>query len=350
MELIAIALKELLYRDSETNWISKATGQNSKTILSAMASEGGITLPFVLPDEVPNFIERVKGFKELTGGLVVVVVPDQSSLDEPIEPSPLKTRTHSVGSDFRFAVDPNELDPLAYAIDRPEEIARTHQQIQVALKNGQPLAVSYLRHEIFVEALRDYVFANGLESATNLRLIYKDGTEGSPFPLFCLPSRLSTEKLDGLFQMKVGSISMRHVALDSVTDGYLLQNIMISKRKLSAAEQEDYAFRRTWWFLSNFVDLIQHKGVEKLCQQEIRFRYLWNVLKMENKKSKGCELHIFQTGLVPATVGIYRAVAKFLQERRGELIVVPRLIGKKSESKEVEATADAAYLPAAAWF
>jgi hypothetical protein len=151
--------------------------------------------------------------------------------------------------------------------------------------------------------------------------------------------------------MKVGSISMRHVALDSVTDGYLLQNIMVSKRKLSSAEQEDYAFRRTWWFLSNFVDLVQHKGVEKLCQQEIRFKYLWNMLKLEDKKSKGCELHIFQTGLVPATVGIYRAVVKFLQERRGELIVVPRLIGRKAGStKDEEKTVDTAYLKAAEWF
>ena len=73
---------------------------------------------------------------------------------------------------------------------------------------------------------------------------------------------------------------------------------------------------------------------------------------LKDKKSKGCELHIFQTGLVPATVGIYRAVVKFLQERRGELVVAPRLIGKKAgvASKDEEETVDAAYLKAAEWF
>ena len=347
-------VERIAVQDDQVKWIGEVTGQNSKTFLSAIASESGIAYPFVLPDEMSDFIKRTKGMlrksESMNTGLVAVVVPDYSSAEEIIELSQLTARTHFVGSGFRFKVDPNEIDSSTYAIDRPEEIARTHQQIQAALKSGQPLAVSYLRHEIFVEAIRDYVFTKNKKDATDLRVVYSDGTEGCPFPLFCLPSRPTTDKLKGLFQMKVGSISMRHVALDSVTDGYLLQNIMISKRKLSSAEQEDYAFRRTWWFLSNFVDLVQHKGAEKLCQQEIRFRYLWNVLKLKEEKSEGCELHIFQTGLVPATVGIYRAVVKFLKQRRGELVVVPRLIGKKSESKEVEATADAAYLPAAAWF
>lgn len=347
-------IERVAVQDDQVKLIGEVTGQNSKTLLSAMTSESGIVCPFVLPDEMPGFIKKTNGMltksKGKTSGLVAVIVPDHLSAEETIEPSPLTARTNSVGSGFHFKVDPNDIDPKTYVINRPEEIARTHQQIQEALKSGQPLAVSYLRHEIFVETIRDYVFAKSKKDSTGLRVVYSDGTEGCPFPLFCLPGRPPTDELDGLFQMKVGSISMRHVDLDSVTDGYLLQNIMISKRKLSSAEQEDYAFRRTWWFLSNFVDLVQHKGVKKLCQQEIRFRYLWNVLKMKNKKSKGCELHIFQTGLVPATVGIYRAVVKFLQERRGELVVVPRLIGKKAESKEVEATADAAYLPAVAWF
>ena len=271
-----------------------------------------------------------------------------------------------------------DVDFSSYAVNRPEEIARTHQQIQHALRNGEPLAVSYLRHEVFVEAIREYLFYNASyevettyeerriafftervkhekktetripAETVGLRIVYNDGTEGQPFPLFCLTKR---SKPEGLYQMKVGSISMRHTALDLVTDGYLIQNIMVSKRKLFSADQEDYAFRQTWHFLANFVDLVQHKKV-KDATREIRFKYLWGVLGLKDKKSKGCELHIFQTGLVPATVGIYRAVVKFLQERRGELVVAPRLIGKKAgvASKDEEETVDAAYLKAAEWF
>ncbi|MFH1347680.1 MAG: hypothetical protein ABIH22_03215, partial [Candidatus Margulisiibacteriota bacterium] len=375
-------IERIAVQDGQTKCIGEATGQNSKTLLVAMTSESGITCPFILPDEMPEFIKKTKGIlakrKGINSGIVAVVVPDHLSAEETIEPSPLMDRTCSIGSGFRFKVDPNDIDSSAYAINRPEEIARTHQQIQAALKSGQPLAVSYLRHEIFVEAIREYLFydvsydvettyeerrilfftervkhekkveTRNPAEPIKLRIIYNDGTEGQPFPLFSLTNRPLTDKLDGLFQMKVGSISMRHVALDSVTDGYLLQNIMVSKRKLSSAEQEDYAFRRTWWFLSNFVDLVQHKRVEEITR-EIRFRYLWHVLGLKDKKSKGCELHIFQTGLVPATVGIYRATVKFLQERRGELVVVPRLIGKKAGVAE-EKTVAAAYLKATEWF
>ena len=185
-------------------------------------------------------------------------------------------------------------------------------------------------------------------SPVNLRIVYNDGGEGRPFPLFCLAKR---QKPEGLYQMKVGSVSMRHAALDLATDGYLIQNVMISKRKLSSAEQEDYAFRQTWYFLANFVDLVQHKKVKDITR-EIRFRYLWSLLDLKGKKSKGCELHIFQTRLIPATVGIYRAVVEFLQERRGELVVVPRLIGKKAgaEAQNGKESIDAEYLKAAEWF
>ena len=383
-------IERIAVQDTDAKRIAAVNGQDSKDILTAMTSESGITLPFVLPSEMPEFVKKTNGklhnvLKTIKGGLVAVATFEKSEFLETTleitETAASIVEAHSVNSNFQFPVNPDDVDFENYAVNRPEEIARTHQQIQQALRNGEPLAVSYLRHEVFVETIREYLFCDvsyDIETTyeerriafftervkrekkteirnpaepVNLRIVYNDGTEGQPFPLFCLASRPLTNELDGLFQMKVGSISMRHVALDSVTDGYLIQNIMISKRRLSSADQEDYAFRRTWYFLANFVDLVQHKRIKEITR-EIRFRYLWNVLKLKDKKSKGCELHIFQTGLVPATVGIYRAVVKFLQERRGELVVVPRLIGGKaaSASKKEEETVDAAYLKAAEWF
>ncbi|MDD3420459.1 MAG: hypothetical protein PHE78_07685, partial [Candidatus Gastranaerophilales bacterium] len=339
---------------TSVKWIGEITGQNSKTLLSALTLPSGIVVPFVLPDEMPEFLKETKKLLQkrqgVSTGLVAMIIPDQSSSNEPIEMSPAKARFHSVGPGFHFSIDPNDFDLETYMVKRPEEIARTHAQIQKSLRTGQPLAVSYLRHEIFTEVVRDYIFADNSQLSASLRIVYNDGTEGCPFPVYSLPELSKADILKNLFKMKVGSISLRHVALDAITDGYLLQNIMVSKRNLSGAEQEDYAFRRTWWFLSNFVDLLQHKRVEEICKKELRFSYLWDLLNLEMKKSNGCELHIFQTGLIPATVGIYRAVIKFLQERRGELIVIPRFIVGSKNNKETEVSLDQIYVESKAWF
>lgn len=341
-------IERIAVQDAGAKFIATADGQDSKNILAAMASESGITAPFVPPDEMPEFTKEVGGklrniLKAVKGGLVVLASFEKSESPEETETTATAAEVHAVASGFRFSVNLDSIDISSYAIKRPDEIARTHKQIQRALRTGEPLAVSYLRHEIFVEAIREYLFKKGRTDQVNLRIVYNDGGESRPFPLFCLTER---KKPEGLYQMKVGSISMRHAALDLVTDGYLVQNVMISKRKLSSVEQEDYAFRQTRHFLAEFVDLLQHKRVKEVTG-DIRFRYLWSLLDLEGKKSRGCELHIFQTGLTPATVGIYRAVVEFLQERRGELVVVPRLIGKKADA---EKAIDAEYLKAAEWF
>lgn len=341
-------IERIALQDAGAKFIAVADGQDSKNILAAMASESGITAPFVPLDEMPEFAKAVSGklsrtLKAVKGGLVVLASFEKSESPEETETAATATEIHAVASGFRFSVNPDSINVSNCAIKRPDEIARTHRQIQQALRTGEPLAVSYLRHEVFVEAIREYLFKKGGMDQVNLRIVYNDGGESRPFPLFCLTER---KKPEGLYQMKVGSISMRHAALDLVTEGYLIQNVMISKRKLSSAEQEDYAFRQTRRFLADFVDLLQHKRVKEVTG-EIRFRYLWNLLGLEGKKSRGCELHIFQTGLIPATVGIYRAVVEFLQERRGELVVVPRLIGKKADE---EKAVDAEYLKAAEWF
>lgn len=343
-------VERIAVQDAEAKSIAVIDGQDSKTLLNTMASESGIIIPFVLPSKIPEFTEKAGGklrsiLKGVKGGLVAVATFEKSETSETLETAPTTAKACSVDSGFQFPVDPSDVDLANYAVKRHDEIARTHRQIQSALRTGEPLAVSYLRHEAFVEAIREYLLKKGKMELVDLRIIYNDGTEGQPFPLFCFPKR---SKPEGLYQMRVGSISMRHAAIDLVTDGYLIQNVMISKRRLSSAEQEDYASRQTWHFLANFVDLLQHKRVKEITK-DIRFRYLWSLLGLEGKKNKGCELHIFQTGLIPATVGIYRAVVKFLQERRGELVVVPRLIGKKADTKG-EKTVDAEYLKATEWF
>lgn len=379
-------IERIAIQDSESKKVAEFDGKDSENLLTVLKDESGITLPFVLSKEMPEFIEKTSGevrsvLKDVKSGIVAVVSPYEGlSLEPEIKPAYVPVGT-SVSSGFQFPTKPDEVDFKKYIIKRKEEIVRAHQQIQESLRpGGPPLAVSYLSHEILPEVMRDYLYytvkteyqekrflfffkyrkkyeRREPAEPANLCLVYQDGTEGQPFPLFCLAGPEIFPRPTNLYQFKIGSISMRHVVLDLITEGYLIQNILI-KRKETSVEQQDYAFRRTWHFLMNFVDLVQHKRVEEITQ-EIRFKYFWEWLDrkdgLKNKKYNGCELHIYQTGLEPAVVGIYQAVVKFLQERRGELVVVPRLIGIKERKElkgkeEIRETTDAAYLKAAEWF
>ena len=380
-------VERIAIQDPRNKKIAEFDGKESEEILAALRSEQGITLPFVQPEDVPEFVERTGGkirsaLKDVQGGIIAVVPPyEKSAIDSEVKPIE-KPIVISVPADFQFPVNPENIGYSRYKQGhRKEEIRRFHEQIQEALKNGQPLAVSYLPHELFPEVIRDYLYYTTYseyreepflfffkrrkryerrepQEPVMLRISYQDGTEGEPFPLFCLlePEPERFPKPTNLFQHKMGSISMRHVNLDLITEGYLMQNIMMRRKgKESAAAQEDYAFRRTGHFLSNFVDLVQHKNVEEITANDKRFQFLWNWLKLEERKYEGLELHIFQTGLEPAVVGMYRAVIEFLRKRRSELVVVPRLIShrewrKQREEKGIKGISEDVYLRTTEWF
>ncbi|MBT9164667.1 MAG: hypothetical protein DDT22_00728 [candidate division WS2 bacterium] len=378
-------VERIALQDSRNKIIAEFDGKESEKLLETLKSEQGITLPFVQPEEMPEFLEKLIGelrstLSKVQGGIVVAVPPYEKSVTEPkvreIE-KPVITR---VPTDFQFSVNPEEIDFSRYRQGyRKAEIQRFHEQVQTALRTGEPLAVSYLPHELFPEVMRDYIYYTTYTEYQEkpflffwkrrvkqerrdppelvmLRISYQDGTEGKPFPLFSLPEPKESPEFTNFYEFKIGSISMRHVNLDLITEGYLMTNMMMKKKgRESASAQEDYAFRMTWHFLTNFIDLIQHKRVEEIIQ-EVKFRFLWNWLKEIREKSYvGLKLHIFQTGLEPAVVGMYRAVLEFLQKRRGELVVTPRLISERElrrlrKEKGIKGITEDVYLRTAEWF
>ena len=374
-------IERIAIQDPRNKIIEEFEGKESEELQMALKTEQGITLPFVQPEKMPEFIRKLGGklkstLAQVQGGIVVVVPPYEKSAAEPkVTPLP-KPVIISVPADFQFPVDPENIDYSRYQQGyRRAEIKRFHEQIQQSLRTGQPLAVSYLPHELFPEVMRDYIyytphpehekksflfFKRLVKSEKReppepvlLRIVYQDGTEGTPFPLFCLSKLDKPLESTNFYELKMGSISMRHVNLDLITEGYLMTNMMMKRKgREGAAAQEDYAFRTTWHFLTNFVDLIQHKRVEEIIQ-EVRFRFLWNWLKeIREKRHSGLKLHIFQTGLEPAVVGMYRAVVEFLRQRRGELIVVPRLISDRELRKlrKEKGITEDAYIKTAEWF
>jgi len=372
-------IERIALQDNKSRKVAEFKNELSENLLVALKSEHGITFPFVLPEDMPLFLKKVKtavrvALKEVKGGLVVVASPyEKSNIRLVVKPITGRRDESSARRDFRFP----EIRLEKYKISRPEEIERAHKQIREAITNGafhqgkwysHPLAVSYFRHEILPEVLRDYIYYHKdslslwqrLVSLFKgkrphlpimLRVVYSDGTEGQPFPLFCLPKK--TIKADNFYRLPVGLISMRHATLDLIAEGYLIQNIMLERRETSA-EQEDYAFRRAWYFLTNTVDLLQHKRVQEITK-DIRFKDLWQRLSFKDRKYQGCELHIYQTGLEPAVLGTYRAVVEFLRKRRRELVVVPRLISRQDRKEMINKRITVGksvdyYVEAAEWY
>jgi len=361
-------IERIALQDDRSKIIAKFEGKLSEDLLANLKSKEGITFPFVLPEDVHQFLERVRTgvrskLKGVHGGIVIVTSPYEklilASVPKPI--SALRNKSPAK-RDFQFF----EIKLERYQINRPKEIEKAHKQIREAITNGtfhqgkwysKPLAISYFRHEILPEVLRDYIYYSRESFSfwqrlvnlfrqketrlpVMLRIVYSDGTEGEPLPLFCLSKK--TIKADNFYRLPIGLISMRHAALDLIAEGYLIQNIMIERRETSA-EQENYAFRKAWYFLTNIIDLLQHKRVQEITK-DIRFKDLWQRLGFKDRKYQGCELHIYQTGLEPGVIGTYRAVLQFLRQRRGELVVIPRLRGKNQQKESAEKRGGLSYL------
>jgi hypothetical protein len=132
-----------------------------------------------------------------------------------------------------------------------------------------------------------------------IRFAYKDGSEGDPFPLFCLPLE---KEPPGLPVIQAALISSRHFELDRKVDLCLLRNSEISLREdATIAEQEKIAYDKATKFIQGYI-----------------------------KKFKGLELYLYHTGLEPAIIGTYHAVVETLRlpNFRGRLMVIPKIYHK----------------------
>lgn len=167
------------------------------------------------------------------------------------------------------------------------------QQIErvVDLTNKGILAAinfSDLRHDVIAEIVHDFVYMRG--RPIYVAVTYSDGSEASPFPLFCLKTRQS-QSLVGLHKLpilNVGMMAGRHQdGLDDQTQVYWYRNQEISIGR-SQAETDDVAYR---------------KSKELLVKMRSEGPY---------------RIHFYQTGFQPAIVGFYRALTEELIFREKE--------------------------------
>jgi len=138
-------------------------------------------------------------------------------------------------------------------------------------------------HREITEALHSMVYLDGQPS--ELKIIYNDGSPGKPFPVHVLwKSKEGWEwNPKHALHLHIGTLSFRHMDYDQHVDVYLIRDK--ETRRLLQKDVEDLAYKR-----------------------------MKEILGAPELEGEGY-LSIYQTGLEPLVVGVYRALTEHLQHR-----------------------------------
>jgi hypothetical protein len=169
--------------------------------------------------------------------------------------------------------------------ERAEMLELFKAQISEAIEHGGAVNFSNQPHFIIADALNDFVYKTDPDDSEKfVRVIYMDGSEAAPFPIWCL-TRLADSNLDEeVHPIKAALISMRHVAMDETVDFAWFRNSKVSVAR-PFAETDAYCTEKTMELLHEIEDQAMH-------------------------------LHLYQTGLETAVVGFYRGLVQVLKDRR----------------------------------
>lgn len=204
------------------------------------------------------------------------------------------------GAQRRFGGSPASLQ-YGSRIPLNQRISDLVDAMRASVDAKKLLNLSESAHHEITEALHTVVYEQDValskDSNQQLRVEYGDGSRGSRSPLKvrCL-SPTPQERADERRSLHVGTLSFRHLDYDDRIDLYLIRDR--ETRTLSNGEVDDLAYDR-------MKELVQDPTLRR----------------------GDSHLVLFQTGLEPLIVGVYRAVIEELIYRRSNhlpaLVVQP---------------------------
>ena len=163
-----------------------------------------------------------------------------------------------------------------------------------ALENSQTsssaIRPSDVTNAVLTECLRRHVEKTPESPRCDLRVTYRDGSEGPRFPLRALD--MSLIKPTDWRVLRFTLLSIRHVEMDALVDGAWLRNSKVSRPRPAGITDE-------------IVFDISRRQLSRLTLAAPTLIYL------------------YQTGLEPAVMGFYRAVVSHLLQSSSSLAVVP---------------------------
>lgn len=154
-------------------------------------------------------------------------------------------------------------------------------EMHEGIQRNRPVDLSTPPHREITEALHRLVYEQG--DPAQLRVIYNDGTRGKPFPVreLRLPDSGLLWKPGRL--INIGTLTFRHVDYDNLVDIYLIRD------------------RETRSWTNARVELEAYQRMTEILADP--------VLAAESY------IAIYQTGLEPLVVGMYRALVNHLKYR-----------------------------------
>jgi len=164
-------------------------------------------------------------------------------------------------------------------------------------------------HIEVTKALNAFVYRQNLScQRLNLPVMYSDGSQARPFPLYALdmPNQSERDVFDRCESLHVGMMSARHAdGLDQITQMYWFQNYYLSQTR-TEAETDEMAYQHT------------REMLEQLPGNSLR-------------------IYFYQTGMVPVVIGFWRAVVEYVIAHRDaapRLQIVPMFADKRSGKYE----------------
>lgn len=169
----------------------------------------------------------------------------------------------------------------------------------------EPFSPSGVSNRVLTETLREFVNATNGSRRVDVAVDYRDGSRAqNKFPLRCV--RLGSHPTaKSELTLAFSLLSIRHAELDPIVDGAWLRNLQISQPR-SQAETDDLVYETS----------------------------RSQLLTLTEGGQRAVELAMYQTGLEPAIVGLYRAVTNHLIDFPGSLTVVPKFFQEPQRVSE----------------
>jgi len=268
----------------------------------------------ILADQVGAFQQIVRFLQVACGkGQVVIAVQNKHAAQVPGQPS-VQVALEQLTRAFTGQFVPdwvNDYGGLPFVDIVVKHIWRAVQSARRRQANG--LNLGEVPHMVITGALNVMVYENRKkvdDQSVAINIVYTDGSQARPFPLFCLMPR-NSEEMKALREQRltrIGMISMRHPEMDSLIQYYWFRNIEISQPGMTSAE------------------------VDELCYQ-ITLRKLADI----NRFNKPTRIAFYQTGFQAPLIGFWRAVVEFLRQGQGKppvLEIIPYFYQKLLQNGE----------------
>ena len=180
------------------------------------------------------------------------------------------------------------------SIPLDERIVRLVELMRARIKEGKPLNFTEPAHREITEALHLLAYeepGSGQSDGKNrLKVSYGDGSNPRPVKVHCLTAPPSVQ-VDNRNALHIGTLSFRHLDYDDHVDVYLIRD---RETRLRSAGEIDY----------------------------LAYLRMKEILDDPLMEKEGAQIIVYQAGLEPLAVGMYRAIIEHLFERRRKALPI----------------------------